>query len=75
MEKFTFLGKKVALSAFLCCFSLVGFAQEDTQTFNFDSTETQEYAAFFKQPSAIQSRRILLGRHEHVEKLRGKNLA
>ena len=36
MEKFTFLGKKVAMSAFLCCFSLVGFAQEDTQTFNFD---------------------------------------
>ena len=31
MEKFTFLGKKVALSAFLCCFSLTGFAQEDTQ--------------------------------------------
>ena len=30
MEKFTFLGKKVAMSAFLCCFSLVGFAQEDT---------------------------------------------
>ena len=53
MEKFTFLGKKVAMSAFLCCFSLVGFAQEDTQTFNFDATETQEYAAFFKQPSAI----------------------
>ena len=45
MEKFTFLGKKVAMSAFLCCFSLVGFAQEDTQTFNFDATETQEYAA------------------------------
>ncbi len=41
MEKFTFLGKKVAMSAFLCCFSLVGFAQEDTQTFNFDATETQ----------------------------------
>ena len=38
MEKFTFLGKKVAMSAFLCCFSLVGFAQEDTQTFNFDAT-------------------------------------
>ena len=56
MEKFTFLGKKVALSAFLCCFSLVGFAQEDTQTFNFDSTETQEYAAFFKQPSAIEGK-------------------
>ena len=56
MEKFTFLGKKVALSAFLCCFSLVGFAQEDTQTFNFDATETQEYAAFFKQPSAIEGK-------------------
>ena len=87
MEKFTFLGKKVAMSAFLCCFSLVGFAQEDTQTFNFDATETQEYAAFFKQPSAIEgkcnaevmgidiNRRILLGRHEHLEKRRGKNLA
>lgn len=23
MEKFTFLGKKVAMSAFLCCFSLL----------------------------------------------------
>ena len=56
MEKFTFLGKKVAMSAFLCCFSLVGFAQEDTQTFNFDATETQEYAAFFKQPSAIEGK-------------------
>ena len=56
MEKFTFLGKKVAMSAFLCCFSLVGFAQEDTQTFNFDATETQEYAAFFKHPSAIEGK-------------------
>ena len=56
MEKFTFLGKKVAMSAFLCYFSLVGFAQEDTQTFNFDATETQEYAAFFKQPSAIEGK-------------------
>lgn len=37
-------------------FSLVGFAQEDTQTFNFDATETQEYAAFFKQPSAIEGK-------------------
>ena len=53
MEKFTFLGKKVAMSAFLCCFSLVGFAQEDTQTFNFDATETQEYAAFFKLASGF----------------------
>ncbi len=44
------------MSAFLCCFSLVGFAQEDTQTFNFDATETQEYAAFFKQPSAIEGK-------------------
>lgn len=56
MEKFTFLGKKVALSAFLCCFSLTGFAQEDTQTFDFDDNETKEYAAFFKQPSAIEGK-------------------
>lgn len=56
MEKFTFLGKKVALSAFLCCFSLTGFAQEDTQTFDFDDQETKEYAAFFKQPSAIEGK-------------------
>ena len=56
MEKFTFLGKKVAMSAFLCCFSLTGFAQEDTQTFDFDDNETKEYAAFFKQPSAIEGK-------------------
>ncbi|WP_417033036.1 T9SS type A sorting domain-containing protein [Barnesiella intestinihominis] len=56
MEKFTFLGKKVALSALLCCFSLTGFAQEDIQTFDFDDQETQEYAAFFKQPSAIEGK-------------------
>ena len=56
MEKFTFLGKKVALSAFLCCFSLTGFAQEDTQTFDFDDNETKEYASLFKQPSAIEGK-------------------
>ena len=56
MEKFTFLGKKVALSAFLCCFSLTGFAQEDTETFDFNDQETKEFAAFFKQPSAIEGK-------------------
>ena len=40
MEKFTFLGKKVALSAFLCCFSLTGFAEEAAETFDFNGQES-----------------------------------
>ena len=52
MKKFTLFSKKALMAAFLCC-SLPAFC-EDTWTFN--STEVAEYAAFFKQPSAIEGK-------------------
>ena len=53
MKTLTALGKKALIATFLCCCSLTGFSEE---SWNFDPTEVAEYAAFFKQPSAIEGK-------------------
>ena len=53
MKKFTLSGKKALVAAFLCCCALPGFSED---TWNFDPEETAAYAAFFKQPSAIEGK-------------------
>ena len=50
MKKIDLFRKKALCAAFLCFCSLPGFSEE---TWNFDPTEVAEYAAFLKQPSAI----------------------
>ena len=53
MKKFTQFGKKALVAAFMCCCALPGFSED---TWNFDPEETAAYAAFFKQPSAIEGK-------------------
>lgn len=54
MKTITLIWKKMfAVVVLLCCASM-GFAQD--QTWKFDANETADYAAFFKQPSAIEGK-------------------
>ena len=54
MKSITLIGKRVFAIAVLAFASTLGFAQE--QNWNFNADETADYAAFFKQPSAIEGK-------------------
>lgn len=54
MKSITLIGKRVFAIAVLAFASTLGFAQE--QNWNFNTDETADYAAFFKQPSAIEGK-------------------
>ena len=54
MKSITLIGKRVfAIATFAWCATTV-FAQE--QIWNFNAEEVADYAAFFKQPSAIEGK-------------------